>query len=48
MKIDKRSEKCVYITIDGIVYYIDNSTNEQILHVWEEETKETIINITLK
>ena len=39
MKIDKRSKECVYITINGWVYYIDDSTGEQILQKWKEEDK---------
>ena len=35
MKIDKRSEESVYITINGWVYYIDDSTGEQIMDKWE-------------
>ena len=37
MKIDKRSKECVYITINGWVYYIDDSTGEQILQKWKEK-----------
>ena len=37
MKIDKRSEESVYITINGWVYYIDDSTGEQIMDKWREE-----------
>jgi hypothetical protein len=36
MKIDQRSDTCVYITINGRVYYIDDSTNEQIVSRWPE------------
>tara|TARA_R110002020_G_scaffold5007_5_gene21397 strand:+ start:555 stop:680 length:126 start_codon:yes stop_codon:yes gene_type:complete len=36
MKIDVRSEKCVYIEIDGWTFCIDNSTDEQIMEKWEE------------
>ena len=36
MKIDKRSEESVYITINGWVYYIDDSTDEQIMDKWRE------------
>ena len=31
MKIDVRSEESLYITINGWTYYIDDSTNEQII-----------------
>ena len=36
MQIDVRTNECVYITINGWVYYIDDSTNEQILKKWKE------------
>jgi len=37
MIIDVRSEDCVYITINGVVYYIDDSTGEQIVEKWERK-----------
>jgi hypothetical protein len=36
MIIEVKSENCVYITINGIVYYIDDSTGEQIIEKWEK------------
>lgn len=36
MIIDVRTNDCVYITINGYVYYIDDSTNEQIMKVWKD------------
>ena len=39
MIIEVKSENCVYITINGIVYYIDVSTGEQIVEKWEEREK---------
>ena len=33
MKIDVRSKESVYITINEVTYYIDDSTNEQIVDV---------------
>jgi len=36
MKIDVRSETSVYITINEWVYYIDDSTNEQIVQRWPQ------------
>jgi len=36
MVIDKRSSKCVYITIGKWVYYIDDSTGEQIIQKWKK------------
>jgi hypothetical protein len=37
IKIDVRSEKCLYITIKDWTIYIDNSTNEKIIDVWNEK-----------
>ena len=39
MKIEVKSENCVYITINGIVYYIDDSTGEQIIEKWKKRGK---------
>jgi len=40
MKIDIRTTDCVYITINGWTYYIDDSTNEQIFEKFEERKEE--------
>jgi len=37
MIIDTRSEHSVYITIGKWVYYIDDSTGEQIIEKWKLE-----------
>ena len=34
MRIDIPSENSVYIEINGYTYYIDDSTNEQIIDKW--------------
>tara|TARA_Y100001963_G_scaffold104894_1_gene144628 strand:+ start:751 stop:879 length:129 start_codon:yes stop_codon:yes gene_type:complete len=34
MKIDIRTEDCLYIMINGWTYYIDDSTDEQIMEKW--------------
>ena len=34
MRIDIPSENEVYIEINGYTYYIDDSTNEQIIQKW--------------
>jgi hypothetical protein len=39
MKIDIRSAESVFITINGITYYIDDSTDEQIVEVHKEDSK---------
>jgi len=36
MKIDVRSKESVYITINEVTYYIDDSTNEQIVEIYAE------------
>lgn len=36
MKIDVRSEQSVFIEIDDYTFYIDNSTNEQIIDYWHK------------
>ena len=40
IEIDIRSEKSLYITIGNHRYYIDDSTNEQILKKWKERKEE--------
>ena len=37
MKIDVRSKESVYITINGVTYYIDDSTDEQIVELYKGE-----------
>ena len=34
MKIDIRIKECLYIELNGWTYYIDDSTNEQIVDKW--------------
>jgi len=34
MNIDIKSKDTLYITINGWIYYIDDSTNEQIIKKW--------------
>ena len=40
MEIDVRTKNSLYININGWTYYIDDSTNEQIIKKWKDETKE--------
>lgn len=40
MKIDIRSEECMFIELNGYIYYIDDTTNEQIIDVWKEGENE--------
>ena len=37
MKIEVISKDAVYITINGTVYYIDDSTGERIMRKWKEK-----------
>ena len=37
MKIDVKSKDSLYININGWTYYIDDSTNEQIINSWKSE-----------
>ena len=36
MKIDIRNEDVLYLEINGWNYYIDDSTNEQIIDKWKD------------
>jgi hypothetical protein len=40
MQIEVKTEDCVYITINGFVYYIDDSTDEQIMQKWKTHYRE--------
>lgn len=40
MQIEVKTEDCLYVTINGFVYYIDDSTNEQIISKWKIDQKE--------
>jgi len=35
MKIEIKSKDCLFITLNNKVYYIDDSTNESIMHSWK-------------
>ena len=37
IKIDIRSDKSLYVTIKDWTIYIDNSTNEKIIDVWNDK-----------
>tara|TARA_R100001443_G_scaffold48009_3_gene60405 strand:+ start:1616 stop:1786 length:171 start_codon:yes stop_codon:yes gene_type:complete len=37
MKIDIRSKDCVYIEINNKTFYIDDSTGESIMDVWDND-----------
>ena len=40
MKIDVRSENSLYVEMDGYMFYIDNSTNEQIMDCWKKDQED--------
>ena len=40
MKIKVNTQECLYIEINGWTYYIDDSTNEQIMDKWVTGTEE--------
>ncbi len=42
IKIDIRSKESLYITIKDWTIYIDNSTNEKIIDVWNEKKDITV------
>lgn len=37
MKIDVRSNESLYVELNGWVYYIDDSTDEQIIKKWKNK-----------
>ena len=37
MRIDVVGDNTVYININGYTYYIDDSTNEQLLKKWKDK-----------
>ena len=39
MRIDVVGDNTVYIKINGYTYYIDDSTNEQLLKKWKDGDK---------
>lgn len=45
MKIDIRKNNVVYIEIDKHTYYIDNSTNEQIVDKWKTKKESKNVKI---
>ncbi len=47
MRIDIPSENVIYIELNGYTYYIDDSTNEQIIEVFETESLEQLRKIKI-
>jgi uncharacterized cupin superfamily protein len=48
MKIEKKTDEVVYITINGKTVYIDDSTGELIVRAWNAETAEDLIKTTFE
>lgn len=46
MNIDIRSKDSVFIEINGYTYYIDDSTDEQIIEKWRTTSMGKLINKT--
>jgi|9_EtaG_2_1085328.scaffolds.fasta_scaffold82393_1 hypothetical protein len=42
MKIRVNTQECLYIEINGWTYYIDDSTNEQIMDKWVTGSEEEL------
>ena len=45
IKIDKRSEESVYVTIGDWVIYLDNSTGEHFIDTWKKGENESYRNL---
>lgn len=46
MKIDIRTKDCCYIELNDYIYYIDDSTNEQIVHKWSKDAVDSYDRIS--
>lgn len=42
IQVDKKGNDSAYITIGNIILYVDDSTNEQIVHIWKENDEKTL------
>ena len=42
MRIDVVSEDALYINLNGYTYYIDDSTDEQIIEKWKEKERDIL------
>ncbi len=47
MRIDIPSENVIYIELNGYTYYIDDSTEEQIIEVFETDSLEELRKIKI-
>ena len=48
MKIDVRTRDCCYIELNDYVYYIDDSTDEQIVQKWRKDSVDSYDTVTRK
>jgi len=46
MKIDVRTRDCCYVELNDYVYYIDDSTGEQIVHKWHKDSVDSYDRIS--
>ena len=46
MIIDIRTKECCYIELNDYVYYIDDSTGEQIVHKWHKDSVDSYDRIS--
>lgn len=46
MKIDIRTKDCCYIELNDYIYYIDDSTGEQIVHKWHKDSVDSYDRIS--
>jgi hypothetical protein len=47
MRIDIPAENVIYIELNGYTYYIDDSTEEQIIEVFETDSLEELRKIKI-
>ena len=48
MNIDIRTRDCCYIELNDYIYYIDDSTGEQIVHKWHKDSVDSYTTLTKK
>lgn len=45
LKIDVRTKDCLYVEINGITIYIDDSTNEIIVDCWDSSAENGVFKL---
>ena len=48
VNIDIRTRDCCYIELNDYIYYIDDSTGEQIVHKWHKDSVDSYTTLTKK